>query len=228
MGKTQKEREGTPEKRQSIRTAAYRAFRDHGFSQTSVDAICKRAAISKGSFYWHYSSKQEVFLDILDTWSREVAEEVVEQFQQPVLQGDKLLAIANALQREAHRGRSIVPLWLEFAVYSRDDRELQHNLARFFKRIRETIAVILRPAVGHRLEPHEIHAVASTIFGAYMGLILQEICDPVHVESERLMGAFLGVLAQGLSTEPLSDLPTPPNSSSEDLSSVETLSNERK
>ena len=53
MGKAQKEREGTPDKRQSIRMAAYRAFRDNGFSQTSVDAICKRASISKGSFYWH-------------------------------------------------------------------------------------------------------------------------------------------------------------------------------
>ena len=211
MGKAQKKGRELPDKRQSIRMAAYRAFRDNGFSQTSVDAICKRASISKGSFYWHYSSKQEVFLDILDTWSREVAEEVVEQFQQPVLEGNKLLAIASALQREAHRGRSIVPLWLEFAVYSRDDRELQHNLARFFKRIRETIAVILRPAVGHRLDPHEIRALASTIFGAYMGLILQEICDPVHVESDRLMGAFLGVLAQGLGTESTVNHPDPNN-----------------
>ena len=58
------------EKRKQIRTAAYQCFRDGGFHETTVDSICARAKISKGSFYWHYPSKQDVFVDILDLDAR--------------------------------------------------------------------------------------------------------------------------------------------------------------
>ena len=198
MAKKGTERESSSEKRNTIRKAAYRSFRDRGYHYTTVDAICKRAKVSKGSFYWHYESKQEVFLDILDTWSREVAEEVLEQFEGAVLENNNLPAIAQAFKREARRGRSIVPLWLEFAVYSRDDRDLQKGLAQFFKRIRDSIAKMLRPAMKDRISDSELEALAATIFGAYSGLIIQELCDPVNVDSSKLVNRFVAVLHQGL------------------------------
>lgn len=202
MSKKRTERDSASEKREKIRKAAYRSFRDKGYHHTTVDAICKRAQTSKGSFYWHYDSKQEVFLDILDTWSREVAEEVLEQFEGAVLENNNLPAIAIALQREARRGRSIVPLWLEFAVYSRDDRELQKGLAQFFGRIRESIGKMLQPALGTKISSSEIEALSATIFGAYSGLIIQELCDPLNVDSGKLVSRFLAVLHQGLHSSP--------------------------
>lgn len=186
------------EKRLLIRQSAFRAFRDHGYHSTTVDAICKSAQISKGSFYWHYSSKQEVFFDILETWSAEVVAELATQFEGTVEREDLFVSMATALQREARRGRSIVPLWLEFAVWARDDKELQVSLARFFKQIRESIATILRPAVGHQLDQSEQEALSATIFGAYSGLIIQELCDPVNVDSDLMIGRFLEVLAKRL------------------------------
>lgn len=233
MSKKRTERESTSEKREKIRKAAYRSFRDKGYHHTTVDAICKRAGTSKGSFYWHYDSKQEVFLDILDTWSQEVAEEVLEQFEGAVLENNNLPAIAMALQREARRGRSIVPLWLEFAVYARDDRELQKGLAQFFKRIRESIGKMLQPALGTKISQSEIEALAATIFGAYSGLIIQELCDPVNVDSGKLVSRFLAVVHQGLysAVEDLDEDEESPNGPStnptQDVSTTH-LSEERK
>ena len=187
----------------------------------------------QGSFYRHYDSKQEVFLDILDTWSREVAEEVLEQFEGAVLENNNLPAIAMALQREARRGRSIVPLWLEFAVYSRDDRELQKGLAQFFGRIRESIGTMLKPALGSKISPSEIEALSATIFGAYSGLIIQELCDPVNVDSGKLVSRFLAVLHQGLHSSPNEEVggdQTAGNSSTQSMKDVSTqpLLEERK
>ena len=200
----------TAEKRALIRQTAFREFRDRGYHATSIDAICKAAGTSKGSFYWHYASKQEVFIDILETWSREVVTELTTQFEASVEGQDHFASIALTLQREARRGRSIVPLWLEFAVWARESRELQVRLARFFKQIRESIASILSPLVAHRLTLKEQEALATTIFGAYSGLIIQELCDPVSVDSELMVGRFLRVLSQGMSP-PKSPEKTPPH-----------------
>ena len=101
-------------KREELRHAAYLRFRDHGYHATSVDDICEAANTSKGSFYWHYQSKQEVFIDILETWTREVMDQLYEQFEEAVIGANYPVTIAEALAREVRRGRVIGPLWVEF------------------------------------------------------------------------------------------------------------------
>ena len=185
-------------KRASIRRAAYRSFRDRGYHQTTVDAICRRAKISKGSFYWYFDSKQAVFVDILEQWTVEVTSELERQFKDAVQHEDSLPAIASALQRETHRGRSIVPLWLEFAVHSRDDAALQQALASFFARARRSIAGMFAPTLGGHLDAAQIDALAATIFGAYAGLLIQQICDPAGVDADAQVRQFLGILQGNL------------------------------
>ena len=36
-----------------------------GYKKTSVDELCKKSGISKGAFYLFYSSKEDLFFDIL-------------------------------------------------------------------------------------------------------------------------------------------------------------------
>src|SRR2546425_8931735 len=53
--------------------AAFTVFASHGYTGATVDAIVKDAGFSKGAFYFHFSSKEEVFLEVL--WSRARSEE---------------------------------------------------------------------------------------------------------------------------------------------------------
>ena len=187
------------QKRDQIRRAAYACFRDAGYHDASVDAICERAGISKGSFYWHYASKQEVFVDILDTWARQVMDELYDQFEQSVLHHDYIGAVTAALQREMRRGRAIVPLWLEFTLQARREPEIRQALSKFYRRARMAIAEVLRPAARGKLDEAQLQAVATTIFGAYTGLMVQEVSDPdeSHVrtaveDSMAVLGFWLG------------------------------------
>ena len=43
-------------------------FAKKGYAATSVAAICEKAQVSKGAFYHHFPSKQDVFLTLLDKW----------------------------------------------------------------------------------------------------------------------------------------------------------------
>lgn len=182
------------QKREQLRRAAYVCFRDDGYHETTVDAICQRAGSSKGSFYWHYSSKQEVFIDILEAWSREVMDELYEQFEESVHQADYVSAIKAALVRELHRGRVIIPLWLEFTLQARDDGEMQRALAKFYRRARLALVEILRPILEDEVSEDELKGVAATIFGAYAGLLMQDLSDPRHANASEMIDMTMAVV----------------------------------
>ena len=53
--------------------AAFQVFAAQGYTGATVDAIVQAAGYSKGAFYFHFSSKEEVFLEVL--WTRAKTEE---------------------------------------------------------------------------------------------------------------------------------------------------------
>lgn len=182
--------------RESIRRAAYQCFRDHGYHESSVDAICRAAAVSKGSFYYHYPSKQACFVDILDTWTREVISEVQMQFEEAVRSQNPFAALQAAFRRENLRGRLIVPLWLEFSILARREPAIRSVLARFYHRARLAIAEMLRPYVGPLIAPEALDGLSNAIFGVYFGCLIQELVDPENTEANAASDAVLDLLAR--------------------------------
>lgn len=182
------------EKRRAIRDAAYRSFRDHGYHDTSVDMICEGAGVSKGSLYWHYDSKQEIFVDLLQTWAREIFDEVYDQFEATAHETDLATAVQGALLREAHRGRHLVPLWLELTVLARKEPVIKAALAKFYRRARTAIAEVMRPVTpGHTALQRR--GLASAVFGGYTGVMMQSLVDREEADPDALLGGFMSVIA---------------------------------
>jgi len=48
--------------------AAVECFAEQGYDATGVAKICRRAVVSKGAFYHHFSSKQKLFLALQESW----------------------------------------------------------------------------------------------------------------------------------------------------------------
>ncbi len=184
--------------RETIRRAAYSSFRDLGYHEASVDTICRLAGASKGSFYYHYASKQECFIDILETWTREVISEVQKQFEEATLAENPFAALQAAFRRENARGRLIVPLWLEFTVLARREPAIREVLSRFYHRARLAIAEMLRPFVGPLILPAELDGLSSAIFGVFIGTLTQDLADPDQFEAAGASDAVLKVMGRML------------------------------
>ena len=54
--------------RQLLLAAATTRFRAAGYVATSVDDICAEAKVSKGAFFHHFKSKEDLALAALDNW----------------------------------------------------------------------------------------------------------------------------------------------------------------
>ncbi|NOZ85674.1 MAG: TetR/AcrR family transcriptional regulator [Deltaproteobacteria bacterium] len=177
-----------------IRYAAYTCFKKQGYHDTTVDSICKAAGISKGAFYWHFQSKQDVFLSILSNWAQEVEQELAKQFKDSLAKREPIEAVAKALELEARKERKIMPVWLDFLTHANRDPKIKTVVADFHKRIRKAIAMLLGPYLKYRFNEQEIMAISGVVFAAFLGLICQYLADPDEADFKRQMGRFMPVL----------------------------------
>jgi len=60
------------ETHQRIMEFALQSFSSSGYQSTRITDICEKAQISKGAFYHHFNSKQEVFVALLNQWLSEI------------------------------------------------------------------------------------------------------------------------------------------------------------
>jgi AcrR family transcriptional regulator len=54
--------------RRELIAAARRVFGDFGYEHATVDQIAQVAGCSKGAYYFHFSSKEDTLLAVLDAW----------------------------------------------------------------------------------------------------------------------------------------------------------------
>jgi AcrR family transcriptional regulator len=60
-----------------IRRGAIAEFAEYGFSASRVDGIARRANVTKQLFYHYYSSKEEIYIEILELFSSEIITEIL-------------------------------------------------------------------------------------------------------------------------------------------------------
>jgi AcrR family transcriptional regulator len=170
--------ESPEERKAALRRAAFACFAEAGFHATTVDDICKHAGVSKGTFYWYFESKEQVFVEILEVWANEVEGEILAQFRDAFEGADPERALLLALGREGRRGRRLLPVWFDALVQSQRHPELKAALSVFLRRMRRALAQVLAPTFGHFYGPDEIQTLSGLILSSFVGSIAQQMAEP--------------------------------------------------
>ncbi|WP_019534308.1 TetR/AcrR family transcriptional regulator [Paenibacillus ginsengihumi] len=94
MNKKQAQSEQTKGK---IAAAARALFAQKGYKATSIEEIVEATECSKGNIYYHFKSKESLFLYLLDEWDLEWEQKWKEQEARYQSSTEKLHAIADLL-----------------------------------------------------------------------------------------------------------------------------------
>jgi TetR/AcrR family transcriptional repressor of nem operon len=62
--------DGKPDARSKLLDAALMIIRTKGYSATTVDDLCAAAGVTKGAFFHHFKSKEELAVAAADHWSQ--------------------------------------------------------------------------------------------------------------------------------------------------------------
>ena len=102
------------ERRAQIIQAALACFTRKGYNNTTMDDIVAESGLSKGSLYWYFKSKDDLFAEALLSVFMDVGQEAIAALEQCSTASDKLRAMAQATVHFAKKVEGFFSLFLEF------------------------------------------------------------------------------------------------------------------
>ena len=185
--------------RRALLEAAAQVFSERGYRGATVDAILARAGLSKGAFYWHFASKEELF----QTLHRERIERPIEELIALLhsLPADRDMAPeANRRFREVVEREETLLLEHEYWALAVRDRKLRARFAKRQVAVREALAAALAERARHLGAPPfetPIEDVATAFLALANGLAMEKLIDPSAVP-DHLVGEMYALIYAGL------------------------------
>jgi AcrR family transcriptional regulator len=137
----------------SIIKAASKCFSQNGFSETTMDQIAEEAGVSKGALYWHFKSKEELFIRLKERNIAEVLRTLqklfasLKTFDSKLEEASKLyLSSLTAARRKAAR------LNMEFMVEAPKISKLGKILSDQYNQLK----VLLKSTIEEAIEKGEL------------------------------------------------------------------------
>jgi AcrR family transcriptional regulator len=167
------------ETRLRILQAAEACFAQNGYDATSVAEICKHAGLSKGAFYHHFSSKQALFIELLNRW----LENLDMQFESARTEAKD---VPEGLFRMAEMTGSIFqeasgqfPILFEFWVQAVRDPQIWKAAIAPYHRYRAFFSQMIEAGISEgSLRPVDPDLTAQVLVSLAVGLLLQGSLDP--------------------------------------------------
>jgi len=102
--------------------SAIEALADEGLAGMRVEALAKRFGVTKGSFYWHFKDRQDLFSAVLQTWKEGRIRDIDKQSRAaPGKECDQLLRIIDTYS--ANRNRKGISIELAVRDLARRDAQ---------------------------------------------------------------------------------------------------------
>jgi AcrR family transcriptional regulator len=170
------QQERSARRRERILDAAFSVFSQKGYRGAGVDEVGRQAETSKGGVYFHFPTKESLFLELLRTTAdRLVAkvERTIEPFDDPIERAD--VALRTVLGVFAGH-RTMARLFLIDAVGA--GAEFQAELGRLHQRFAAIISAQLDAAVAAgTIEPLDTRIAGMAWFGALNEVVMRWLME---------------------------------------------------
>jgi AcrR family transcriptional regulator len=189
------------ERRAQIIEAALACFMRKGFNNTTMDDIVTESGLSKGSLYWYFESKDELFSEALMSLFTRVGEETFAAVAQCTTASDKLRALGRAAVEISRLLEGYFGLFLEFWASSGQREETgQFWLAALEQYMGIVVGIVEGGVENGEFKPVDAEPLAWAMMAAYDGLAAYAMFMP-DLDLERISQVFVETLLHGLEIE---------------------------
>ncbi len=180
-----------PEAQERILRAAMELFRKHGFHNTSLTQILECARITKGGFYVHFKSKEELGLAVLESTKNFWMTNVISALEDEPDARSRIRRMVD-IMTQMYRGDIFHGCAL-LAVLTAEVMESESRLAERIKDIffewKKSIVAILEQGKSEGLFRRDVdsEALALILIGCCQGTTMMGHLDPEGVDYDRLL-----------------------------------------
>lgn len=188
------------ETQNAILNSALELFSKNGYDATSVAEICSKANVSKGAFYHHFSSKQDLFLALMRIWLNDV-----EGLFQSVSIGtanipqifENMAAISGGIFDALEGG---FPILLEFWTQANRQPAVWQRAVEPYRQFLEYFTELIQTGIyeGAFKKSLDPEVSARVLTSVAMGLLLQATFDPQGADWQEVTRSGIGLLLAGM------------------------------
>lgn len=165
-----------------VLAAAAHVFSTYGYMNSSLDKVAEYAGLSKGAVYWHFSSKQDLFLAILERNYERQLRLLPDQMERILSAEEPVSALAGWLESQLtclESAEEQSTLFLEFLVSGRDV-EIRQKLQKLHGSLMNDIGALLQEMQGrgHLADDVGPRSMALMLDAILKGVLVEWILDP--------------------------------------------------
>jgi len=187
------------ETRTHILDSALEAFARYGYDATSVSEICRRAGVTKGGFYYHFPSKQAVFLELLERWLEGIDAQLEAIRSAAETVPEELLRMTGMVQQVFQEAGGKLPIFLEFLTKARHSQVVWQATVAPFRKYQAFFAHMIEGGIAEgSLRPVDPTLATHVLLSFAIGLLAQGLLDPHGADWGQVVQEGMGMLLEGL------------------------------
>ncbi|MBM4236038.1 MAG: TetR/AcrR family transcriptional regulator [Firmicutes bacterium] len=185
--------------KKSIMEAATSLFAREGYDSTGVAEICERAGVSKGAFYYHFESKEAVFLALIDTWLNTLETTLNDVTYQAKSVPDGLLEMAGMMQPIFENNQFFMGLFLELWTHANRNEKVRQATIAPYRRFEETFTRLIKRGIEEgTLENVEPEIAGQLLLSLSSGFFLQASLETEQGNWGKKLQESIEILLNGM------------------------------
>jgi AcrR family transcriptional regulator len=166
--------------RQKILQAAFEAFAENGYEKTSMDDIVKRSGLSKGTLYWHFTNKRELFLATIQMPFQLIETQMnalVEQEDMPA--EDRLRMLFAQVGEYVTLNKSMIGLLVDAFFQSYQSPDARAMMGQMYAKYIGAVEQIIQQGITRgEFRDVDAHMTAVVLMAGGDGVSIYMLLDP--------------------------------------------------
>ncbi len=155
--------------------AALQALSNSGIDGVRIDRISKKIGLTRGSFYWHFNSRDDLLEAMLAFWHEKGTRDVISLVEQQKVNPSKrlstLLKLSSQQVDERYGGKFAE---MGIRIWSKQSPKAAETIMQIDA---ERIAFVNKLLIEMQLEPALASFMAELIYNAYIGMMSRDLSE---------------------------------------------------
>jgi AcrR family transcriptional regulator len=174
--------------RRKLLNSARRVFAREGFEAARIEDIAARTGFTRGAFYAHFKSKEDVFFALLEQQVKEHVQNI-RALLEPCSSVEERVQAMRDYYLARIADRQWVMLVLEYKLFAVRHPNLRAKLAQKHRQIRSSLDLDLIPGIlpAKLQASSEYEQLRTALEATLSGLVLEHAYDPKRISGEQVV-----------------------------------------
>ncbi len=167
------------ERRVQILQAALGAFSENGYAKTTMDDIVRHSGLSKGTLYWYFQNKQELFIATIEFAFQDVDRQLSDLVKQEASATERLRTFFVQAGELICSSKQFVGFMVDsfFQAYQID--EAMETMRRLYQHYITSVETIIQQGIDQgEFREVDPHTVAISLMAGGDGVALYVLIEP--------------------------------------------------